>query len=155
MLLKHFRYPSFDLDSLQYQSMVDCLTIEQRSFVMSRIPGKDTTIEVILRSALHREGFRFRKHVRGMPGTPDIVFTRARVAVFIDGDFWHGYKFPQWGSSLPEFWQEKIKRNRNRDRRYHAKLRRSGWKVLRIWEHQIRKDLAGAVDRVAQLLCEE
>ena len=132
--------------------MADCLTVQQRSYVMSRIRGKNTTIEVSLRSALHRAGFRFRKHVKDLPGTPDIVFPRAKLAIFVDGDFWHGYKFPQWGNSLPEFWQKKIWRNRERDRSYHAKLRRAGWQVIRIWEHEIKRDVDAAVYRVAVLL---
>jgi DNA mismatch endonuclease (patch repair protein) len=68
---------------------------------MSRIRGKDTTIELTLRSALHQAGFRFRKNVKGLPGTPGIVFHRAKLLIFVDGDFWHGYRFPQWGMSLP------------------------------------------------------
>ena len=132
--------------------MADLLTKKQRSHLMSRIRGKDTTIERILRSALHQAGFRFRKNVRGIPGTPDIVFHHAKVLVFVDGDFWHGYRFPQWGTSLPPFWQDKIRRNRARDLRYHARLRRSGWKVIRVWEHQIRSNIDLAVLRISKFL---
>jgi DNA mismatch endonuclease, patch repair protein len=132
--------------------MVDHLTQPQRSYVMSRIRGKDTGIELTLRSALHRAGFRFKKNVKGLLGTPDIVFRRARLLVFVDGDFWHGYRFPQWATSLPEFWQEKIRRNRTRDRSYHAKLRRQGWKVIRIWEHEIHQNLEAVVSKIASNL---
>ncbi|HKD80333.1 MAG TPA: very short patch repair endonuclease [Candidatus Angelobacter sp.] len=134
--------------------MADRLTKRQRSHVMSRIRGKDTTIEVILRSALHKRGLRFRKNVRGLLGTPDIVFYRAKLLVFVDGDFWHGYRFPQWGLALPDFWQRKIDRNRSRDRRYHARLRRAGWKVIRIWEHDIRQNLDSIVLRITTILDE-
>jgi DNA mismatch endonuclease, patch repair protein len=134
--------------------MSDHLTKRQRSYVMSRIRGKDTTIELILRSALHHAGFRFNKNVKGLLGTPDIVFRRARLLIFVDGDFWHGYRFPQWEMSLPEFWRQKIRRNRARDRRYYARLRRDGWKVMRIWEHQIRKNLEAVVLRIAKNLDE-
>ncbi len=132
--------------------MADRLTKRQRSSVMSRIRGKDTAIEIILRSALHRAGFRFKKNVKGLLGTPDIVFRRARLIVFVDGDFWHGYRFPQWGMSLPKFWQDKIRHNRARDRRYHARLRRAGWNVIRVWEHEIHRDVHAAVLRIATFL---
>jgi DNA mismatch endonuclease (patch repair protein) len=132
--------------------MADRLTKRQRSHVMSRIRGKDTTIELILRSALHKAGFRFRKNVKGLTGTPDVVFHRAKLLIFVDGDFWHGYRFSQWGMSLPEFWQQKIRRNKIRDRRYHARLRRAGWKVVRIWEHEIHRDINAAVLRITNLL---
>ncbi len=132
--------------------MADRLTSQQRSYVMSRIRGKDTTIELTLRSALHNAGLRFRKNVSSILGTPDIVFHGARVLVFVDGDFWHGYRFPQWGMSLTDFWQRKILRNRARDRRYHARLRRAGWRVVRIWEHEIRSDLDAVVLRIANLV---
>jgi DNA mismatch endonuclease (patch repair protein) len=139
-------------ESQNAHQMADRLTKQQRSQVMSRIRGKDTTIELILRSALHRAGLRFRKNVKGIPGTPDIVFHRARLLVFVDGDFWHGYRFPQWGMSLSEFWQQKLRRNRARDRRCHARLRRAGWRVVRIWEHEIHRDIDAAVVRIANLL---
>lgn len=132
--------------------MGDRFSTEQRSYIMSRIRGKDTTIEVTLRSALHRAGLRFRKNVRGILGTPDIVFHGSRLLVFVDGDFWHGYRFPQWGLSLSVFWQRKILRNRARDRRYHAKLRRDGWRVVRVWEHQIHCNLHAVVLRIANLV---
>ena len=128
--------------------MADTLTPEQRSYCMSRVKGKDTSIERVVRSELHRRGYRFRKHVKGLPGRPDVVFVRQRVLVFIDGDFWHGYRFPAWQERLPPFWREKISRNRRRDRRNFAKLRALGYKVIRLWEHQIKKDLDGCIGRV-------
>ena len=73
--------------------MSDNLTPTQRSYCMSRVKGKDTSIERLVRSELHKRGFRFRKHVKTLPGKPDIVFPKAKVAVFVDGDFWHGYDF--------------------------------------------------------------
>lgn len=108
----------------------------------------DTSIELILRRALFARGLRYRIHYADLPGKPDVVFTKARVAVFIDGDFWHGYRFQEWKHKLPAFWREKISINRARDRRIHSSLRRHGWTVIRIWEHQIRKDLMAAVDRI-------
>lgn len=129
--------------------MPDNLTARQRSYAMSQVRSKDTTPERVLRSALHRRGHRFRKHVRSLPGSPDVVFPTKRVAVFVDGDFWHGYRFPAWEQSLPsDYWRDKISGNRRRDRRNFAKLRRMGWTVIRVWEHTVKADLAAAIDRI-------
>jgi len=84
---------------------------------MSRIKGKDTRPEMKVRSALHKKGLRFRKHVKDLPGKPDIVFPKDKVAVFIDGDFWHGYRFPAWEDKVSDFWKKKITGNRKRDAR--------------------------------------
>jgi len=117
---------------------------------MSRIKGQDTRLEVLVRSELHRRGLRFRKHVKDLPGKPDIVFSSAKVAVFIDGDFWHGYRFPVWRQKASEFWQRKIQGNRERDQRNFRKLRSEEWKVIRIWQHEIERDIGGCVDRIAR-----
>lgn len=127
--------------------MVDNLTPLARSHCMSRVKGRDTTPERVLRSAVFRAGLRFRKHYR-LPGTPDMVFVKRRIAVFIDGDFWHGYRYTAWTKPLSAYWRAKIERNRARDRRNVAALRRDGWIVLRIWEHDIFKDLDGCVSRI-------
>ncbi|GEM90068.1 very short patch repair endonuclease [Oceanithermus desulfurans] len=132
--------------------MPDNLTPEQRSYCMSRNKGKDTKLEMRVRSELHKRGYRFRKHVKELPGKPDVVFTKAKVAVFIDGDFWHGYRFPAWEHKVSDFWKQKINKNRERDRRNHRKLRRMGWKVLRIWEHDVRHDIDKVVDKIVQLV---
>lgn len=116
---------------------------------MGRVRNRDTDLELRVRSALHERGFRYRKHVDSLPGTPDVVFPRERVAVFVDGDFWHGYRFPGWEGSVSPFWQEKISKNRARDRRNFGRLRQMGWKVVRLWQHQIEDDLEGCVRRVA------
>ena len=116
---------------------------------MSRVKNRDTYLEVLVRSELHKRGFRFRKHVKKLPGTPDLVFVSPRVAVFIDGDFWHGYRFPAWKKKVSKFWQKKIAINRERDRNNFAKLRRSGWRVIRLWKHQIQKDLPGCIEKIS------
>jgi len=89
--------------------------------------------------------------VSNLPGKPDIVFPKARLVVFLDGDFWHGYRFPQWKHKYPKFWKKKIEETRKRDQRNFAKLRRMGWKVIRIWEHSIEKD----IERVVRKICDE
>lgn len=127
---------------------IDTLTPEQRSYCMSRVKGKDTGIEKLVTAEIHRRGLRFKKHVSELPGRPDIVFHRARVAVFIDGDFWHGYRFPMWKDALPDFWKKKIGKNRERDRKNFRKLRNMGWRVIRLWQHQIERDLDICIKRV-------
>ncbi len=128
--------------------MTDNLTPGQRRYCMSRVRGKDTRPEVAVRSALHRRGLRFRKHVATLPGKPDVVFSRARVAVFVDGGFWHGYGLETWGPSVSDFWREKIGRTIERDREVDRQLSELGWIVIRLWQHEIKRDLDGCIERV-------
>ncbi len=132
--------------------MPDNLTLEQRSYCMSRVKNRDTNIERLVRSELHRRGQRFRKHAKDLPGKPDLVFRSAKVAVFIDGDFWHGYRFPAWSHKLSEFWQDKIEKNRTRDQRNFRKLRQTGWRVIRLWQHEVENNLKGCVGRIESAL---
>ena len=128
--------------------MADRLTRAQRSYNMSRIRGFDTSLEVAVRRELRRIGLRFRANVMSLPGRPDLVFSSVKLIVFIDGDFWHGFRYPAWKRRLPAFWRAKIERNRARDVRNFARLRRQGWRVLRIWEHQVERDLVACIRRV-------
>ena len=125
--------------------MPDNLTREQRSYCMSRVKGKDTGLETRVRSELHKRGFRFRKHLKELPGKPDIVFTRARVVVFLDGDFWHGYGFSAWQDTVSPFWKDKIAKTIDRDRKYDHQLRDRGWTVLRLWQHEIEQDFETSI----------
>lgn len=130
----------------------DVLTAEQRSRCMSRIRGKDTAPELAVRKALWRLGYRYRCNY-ALPGRPDIVFPGPRVAVFIDGCFWHAC--PNHGV-LPKtrrsFWAQKISANVERDQRTSRELQYAGWIVLRIWEHEIQRDPEAAVERVRSTL---
>lgn len=128
--------------------MADNLTKEQRSFTMSRIRSKNTAPEMKIRRLVHSRGLRFRKHVGRLPGCPDLVFSTARVVVFVEGDFWHGWRFSAWRNTLGEYWKEKIAGNRRRDERNFRSLRRAGWLVIRIWEHDVEKDACVCVDRI-------
>ena len=128
--------------------MPDNLTPEQRSFCMSRIKGKDTGLEVRVRSALHRRGLRFRKNVKELPGKPDIVFRKARIAVFLDGDFWHGYLFTSWEDTVSDFWKRKISKNRERDSENHRKLQQIGWTVIRLWQHEVEENFDACIDLI-------
>ena len=133
---------------------MDQFTPEQRSWVMSRIRSSETVPERLMRSCMHRRGWRFRKNVRAIPGCPDIVFPAQRVLVFVDGDFWHGYRYDEWRHKLSEYWRIKIEGNRRRDRRTTARLRREGWIVVRLWEHDIRLRIERCAERVEQRLLE-
>ena len=128
--------------------MPDNLTPEQRSRTMSRIRSRNTKPELTVRQLAHARGLRFRTHAKWLPGTPDLVFSRARVAVFVDGDFWHGWRFPDWRDGLAPYWRAKIERNMDRDRETLTHLRSDGWTVIRLWEHEIQEDPAGCVDRI-------
>jgi DNA mismatch endonuclease (patch repair protein) len=128
--------------------MVDNLTSEQRSYTMSRIRSRNTKPELIVRSLTHARGLRFRIHERRLPGCPDLVFANARVVVFIDGDFWHGWRFPRWKNKLSAFWEKKIAGNRKRDRTNFRRLRYKGWIVIRLWEHEVKNDPRKCVDRI-------
>ena len=127
---------------------MDNLTPEQRSRTMSLIRSKDTRPELMIRRLLHARGLRFRKHCTALPGCPDLVFARASVVVFVDGDYWHGWRFPLWSAKLPPYWKKKIDGNRRRDYRNFRRLRRQGWKVVRVWEHEVERDAARCVDRI-------
>ncbi|QFP75027.1 very short patch repair endonuclease [Deinococcus sp. AJ005] len=132
--------------------MADKLSREQRSALMGRVRQRDTAPELALRSALHRRGLRFRKNVKGLPGSPDIVFTRIKVAVFVDGNFWHGYDFDAWKDRLQPFWRAKIERNIERDRQNGTDLEELGWQVVRIWEKDIKKRLDEVAEEVAAVV---
>lgn len=128
--------------------MADNLTPEQRSYMMSRVRSKDTRPELIVRRLVHARGLRFRKHCRDLPGCPDLVFVSARVVVFVDGDYWHGWRFPQWRAKLAPYWRLKIEGNRRRDQLNFRRLRQLGWTVLRLWEHQVECRPGACIDRV-------
>jgi len=132
--------------------MADIMSPEKRSALMARIRGRNTKVELRVFRELRRRGIYFAKHAKGLPGRPDIVFRNGKLAVFVDGDFWHGWRFPRWEYKLTPFWRDKIARNRARDARNFAKLRRRGWRVLRIWEHDLKRDLEGQVDRLCAVL---
>jgi DNA mismatch endonuclease, patch repair protein len=124
------------------------MTREQRSATMARVRNRDTDPEVALRRALWAAGIRgWRCHPKAVPGRPDLAWVGRRIAVFVDGAFWHGHPDHYWGQS-GKFWDEKIARNRARDERVNADLLAEGWTVVRIWDFDVRKDLSGCVERV-------
>jgi DNA mismatch endonuclease (patch repair protein) len=119
---------------------------------MARICSKNTTPERVVSTLLAAGGISFEQHCRDLPGCPDIVFREQRVAVFVDGDFWHGWRFPIWQHRMSEKWRNKISETRLRDKRVHGNLRRMGWMVIRIWEHSVEENRLQCVERVLKAL---
>ena len=136
---------------LRRDLMTDVLTPEQRRLNMSRIRGRDTKPELLLRRALHARGFRFRLHRKDLPGRPDLVFPRYNAALFVHGCFWHLHDCPmfKWPSTRKDFWRRKIKGNAERDRKTQAALARTRWRVLVIWECACRGPKRRSLDAVA------
>ncbi|MFI5269514.1 MAG: very short patch repair endonuclease [Chloroflexota bacterium] len=116
--------------------MADTRTKTQRSAIMRSVQSKNTGPELVVRRFLHRLGFRFRLHVKNLPGRPDIVLSKHRTAIFVHGCFWHahGCKIGQPPKSRPEFWEPKLRRNRERDAANEIALARLGWNVLTVWQ---------------------
>lgn len=135
------------------KTVPDNLTKEQRSRAMARIKRRDTKPELLLRRALWSAGWRgYRVDDRRLPGRPDIAWTRHRVAVFIDGAFWHGHPSAYTPGQHGIYWDEKVARNCERDRLANAALTAMGWKVLRFWDFDVRKELAACLAEVARTL---
>lgn len=120
---------------------MDTLTEEQRHYNMSRIRSRDTKQEVIVRKFLFGKGLRFRKNDKRLPGHPDIVLPKYRTVVFINGCFWHGHegcRYFRMPGTNTSFWKEKIKTNIERDIRFNEALSSMGWRVITVWECQLK-----------------
>ena len=131
--------------------MADSVSKEQRSWNMSRIRGADTSIEVQVRKYLFSKGFRYRKNVAALPGKPDIVLPKYKTVIFVHGCFWHrhdGCKYATTPSSNSEYWQQKFRRNTENDFKHVQELNSLGWRVITIWECEIKKAFAETMDRV-------
>ncbi|HEY8783953.1 MAG TPA: very short patch repair endonuclease [Mucilaginibacter sp.] len=128
-------------------------TTPERSKLMKKIRSNDTKTEVLLRKSLWATGIRYRKNYKKLPGSPDIVITKVKVVVFIDGAFWHGHN---WGiardkiKNNQDYWIPKIERNMQRDIENNEALNVLGFKVIRFWEHEIKKDLQGCIDKILE-----
>ncbi len=115
----------------------DFLAPDARSALMSSIRSKNTKAELALGRLLRRHRIRFRRYVKGLPGTPDFVLLGLKIAVFVDGGFWHGRNFDRLRPNLKPYWVDKIERNMNRDVSSRSRLRCMGWSVLKIWEEDV------------------
>lgn len=123
---------------------------------MARIRSKNTGIEKAAFSYLRRNGIHFQRHYSRVRGKPDIAVPSKKIAVFIDGDFWHGYRFTQWKSRIPgQYWQEKIESNIQRDKRNHRYLRRNGWRVLRVWGHELKVRPDATLEKIADFIAKD
>jgi DNA mismatch endonuclease (patch repair protein) len=135
--------------------MSDIYTKSKRSDIMSHISGKETKPEILVRKFLFANGFRFRKNVKDLPGKPDIVLPKFKIVIFIHGCFWHGHTCKR--GALPEtnfeFWKTKIGGNIERDKRDISELEKQGWKVIVIWQCEI-KNLELQKERLTKLLFE-
>jgi len=131
--------------------MADVVDKATRSRMMAGIKGKDTKPEMLIRSELHRRGFRFRKNVKELPGKPDIVLPKYKAVIMVNGCFWHGHgcRLFKWPSTRPEFWKNKIHENMRRDKRNISELNDSGWTVFLVWECEM-KGRDGSVEEVVR-----
>lgn len=133
---------------------MDIFTPKERSAVMSKIRGKNTKPEIILRKALFARGFRYRLHGK-LPGKPDIVLRKYKTVIFVNGCFWHGHENCKY-ATLPKsntiFWQEKLLANQRRDQLHRLQLETEGWNVLTVWECEIvhQRDLTPLLDRITE-----
>jgi len=130
----------------------DIMSPEKRSAVMARIRGSGTKPELAVEQMLLKLGIQFETHARDLPGRPDFVVRSAMVAILVDGDFWHGWQFDRWRMKLSEHWEHKISGNIRRDARNRKLLRTAGWKVLRLWEHQVASNPAAVARRIKRIL---
>lgn len=133
--------------------MADVFSKEKRSEIMSRIRGTNTSIEMEVFRYLRRKGVYFQKHYRKVPGNPDIALPRKKKAIFIDGDFWHGWQYKKTIDRLPSnYWKDKIAKNIERDKTHRGKLKAMGWRILRIWQHRLERNKQKTLEKIASFL---
>jgi len=118
--------------------VTDVFTPEKRSWVMSRIRSKNTKIDLRMKKMLFELGYGYKMYPK-MLGSPDFILKQRKIAIFCDGDFWHGYNYHEKKRLAKKYWRQKIESNMKRDHSVSRKLRRNGWSVLRFWEHDIEK----------------
>jgi DNA mismatch endonuclease (patch repair protein) len=130
-------------------------TKEEISYNMSKIKGKDTKPEMLLRRTLYKRGLRYNIHAKDLEGHPDIVFRKQRVVVFVDGDFWHGRDWTERKEDIKSnraYWIPKIEKNISRDNEENIDLEKQGYQVIRLWETEIEKDPERCADIVKETL---
>ena len=130
-------------------------TQEQIRYNMQRIRNKDSEIEILLRNALWRKGYRYRKNIKNVYGHPDIAFIGKKIAIFCDSEFWHGYDWEHRKEDFKkhrEFWLPKTENNIERDKEVNERLESEGWTVLRFWGEEIKRDTAACVEKIEQCL---
>jgi len=133
--------------------MADVFSKEKRSWVMSRIRGTNTKIDLVMKELLSEMKVEYGMYPK-MYGNPDFILKKMKVAIFCDGDFWHGYKYDERKKPSKKFWRDKIEGNMRRDRQVSRTLRRNGWSVLRFWEHDIEKNPENCRRRIERKIAE-
>lgn len=136
--------------------MADVVSKERRSEIMSHIKNKDTSIELAVRKKLHSLGYRFRVNYKPLPGKPDIVFTKKKIAIFIHGCFWHGHevgcRYSHVSQSRKEYWEQKIAKTKERDKEHTSFLIANGWKAIIVWECDIKTNFDETIIHITQTL---
>jgi DNA mismatch endonuclease (patch repair protein) len=136
--------------------VADIFPKKKRSQIMAQIKSKsglENKFCQALSQSFYKKGFRYRRNYKKLPGSPDVVFVGRKLAIFIDGDFWHGYTWSHKNKKLPrKYWLAKIKNNMRRDRQNKAALQKLGWTVLRFWEHQFLKNPEKVIRAIAKFL---
>lgn len=132
--------------------MVDTLTKKQRSYCMSRIRSKNTSVEILLRKKLSEHAFKFKTYCKDVPGNPDVAFPDKKMAIFVDGEFWHGKDFEKRKRTYSKYWRNKIAKNIQRDKKVNKELKKMGWKVLRIWGRDLKKNPNKHTERIKKLV---
>jgi len=132
---------------------MDIYSKRKRSEIMRAVRNRDSKMEIAFRKELSKLRLRYRTNVSSLPSSPDIAFVRHKLAVFLDSCFWHGCK---WHGSMPstnkQFWAKKIAANRNRDKKVKLRYKKMGWKVIRVWEHELKRDSREAADKIIGIL---
>jgi DNA mismatch endonuclease (patch repair protein) len=144
-------------DEVNFKNSNKFKTTIKRSMHMAKIRSVDTKSEILLRKALWNHGIKYRKNSKSLPGTPDISIRKYKLAIFIDGEFWHGYDWERKKPRIktnPEFWIQKIERNMERDISNNVHLKEMGFTVFRFWDNQVKKDLAGCIQIITQHITE-
>jgi DNA mismatch endonuclease (patch repair protein) len=131
---------------------MDIFSPEKRSQVMSRIRSKNTKAELAIRKRLYSLGLRYRVNDRRVMGKPDIVFFKKKIAIFVDGDWWHGRQYLIKKRNYNIFWKNKIKSNIVRDRKVNKLLKKDGWKIFRFWEEDIEKNIETPIELISKAL---
>ncbi|TDG35344.1 very short patch repair endonuclease [Pedobacter changchengzhani] len=135
----------------RFEESAGFYTTKQRSANMGKIKGKNSIPELLLRKALWAKNIRYRIHKKNLPGCPDLVINKYRLAIFVDGDFWHGYNWAQKRDAIKSnalFWIPKIERNMQKDRHANASLIKMGYTVMRFWEHEVKHNLSTCVNQI-------
>ncbi|WP_305981662.1 very short patch repair endonuclease [Roseivirga thermotolerans] len=152
-MAKH--YNPYRIKVPRFEEAEGFYTTKQRSAMMSKIKAENTKPELMFRKALWACGVRYRVHSKTIPGKPDVSNQKLKFAVFIDGEFWHGYNWEKKKRSIKSnraFWIPKIERNMQRDREINYILAKGGLKVFRFWEHEVKKELGRCVNEVLQYI---